>query len=316
MKLPFQDYLSEPVTVKRGLLPIEWLTVGYTAFTTILMLIFGSRMSGIPGMTALRAAALGTVVLGLLLSRRYANRFTHILRIAMQLGLLAFWYPDLYEVSRIFPNADHIFASLEQHFFGCQPAITFSENCTSKFLSECFYMGYLFYFPMIATVLVYYAFMRPDGFEKAATIILGSFFTYYIVFLFLPVAGPQYYFNAIGLDAARSGDFQNVGHWFNSNMEMLDPPGWKDGLFYKLLAMIRESERPVASFPSSHVGVSTIMMILALKTKSKGLITILIPLWVFLVCATIFIRAHYVVDIIAGFITAPIVYYFLNKLFK
>ena len=67
MKLPFQDYLSEPVTVKRGLLPIEWLTVGYTAFTTILMLIFVSRMSGIPGMTALRAAALGTVVLGLLL---------------------------------------------------------------------------------------------------------------------------------------------------------------------------------------------------------------------------------------------------------
>ena len=97
---------------------------------------------------------------------------------------------------------------------------------------------------------------------------------------------------------------------------MLDPPGWKDGLFYKLLAVVRESERPVASFPSSHVGVSLIVVILALKTRSKGLLAVLLPLWVFLVCATVFIRAHYVVDVIAGFLTAPVVYLLLNRVFK
>lgn len=311
-----KNTLLQPERVRKGLLPIEWLTVAYVAFTSILMLIFGSRMSDIGGMIALRAAALACVGVGFYCYKRTPSRFTLMLRVLFQVGLLAFWYPDLYGICRVFPNADHVFAGLEQQVFGCQPALLFSEVCTSKILSECFYMGYLFYFPMIAMVLVFYLFARYESFEKAATIVLGSFFAYYLVFLFLPVAGPQYYFNAIGIDAAYNGDFQPIGHWFNSNIEMLDPPGWKGGIFYKLLTIVRESERPVASFPSSHVGVSFIVVLLALKTRSKGLLAVLLPLWVFLVCATVFIRAHYVVDVFAGFLTAPVVYLMLNKVFE
>lgn len=297
-------------------MPIEWLTVGYVAITSILMLIFGSRMTDIGGMIALRAAALACVGIGFYCYKKTPSRLTLMLRVMLQVSLLAFWYPDLYGICRVFPNADYFFAGLEQQAFGCQPALLFSEFCPSKILSECFYMGYLFYFPMIAMVLVFYLFARFESFEKAATIVLGSFFAYYLVFLFLPVAGPQYYFNAIGLEAAYNGDFQPVGHWFNSNIEMLDPPGWKGGLFYKLLAIVRESERPVASFPSSHVGVSLIVVILAFKAHSKGLLAVLLPLWVFLVCATVYIRAHYLIDVLAGFVSAPIVYLVFNKVFR
>lgn len=301
---------------RKGLLPIEWLTVGYVAFSSIVMLIFGGRITDVSPMVLLRAGALALVCAGYLLYRKFPVRLTVMLRVGLQVALLAFWYPDLYGICRVFPNADYGFAVLEQNVFGCQPSLLFSEVCTSKFLSECFYMGYLFYFPMIALLLTYYFFARPAGFEKCATVILGAFFTYYLVFMFLPVAGPQYYFNAIGLDAAYAGDFHPVGDWFNSNIDMIEPPGWKDGFFYKTLAVVRESERPVASFPSSHVGVSTILMILAVKARSKGFLAVLTPLWLFLCCATVFIRAHYVVDVIAGFITAPLVYLLLNKLFR
>lgn len=312
-----KDYLLKSESPRQGLLPIEWLTVAYVAFTSIVMLIFGSRMTDIAGMVVLRAGALAVIGAGYLLYKKFPVRLTAMLRVGLLVALLAFWYPDLYGICKIFPNADYPFAVLEQNIFGCQPALLFSEVCTSKFLSECFYMGYFFYFPMIALVLIYYFFARPADFERCATIILGAFFTYYLVFMFLPVAGPQYYFNAIGLDAAYAGDFHPVGDWFGSNMDMLEPPGWKDGFFYKTLAVVRESgERPVASFPSSHVGVSTILMFMAVKARSKGLLTILTPLWIFLCCATIYIRAHYVVDVIAGFITAPLVYLLLYKLFK
>lgn len=300
----------------RELLTIEWLTVGYVAFTSLLMLLFMRHLHGAPQMILLRAGALIVVLSGYLLYRKYPARVTLLLRVSLQVGLLAFWYPDLYGICSVFPNADFAFAELEQNVFGCQPALLFSEVCTSKFLSECFYMGYLFYFPMIALLLTYFFFAKPDGFERCATIILGSFFAYYLVFIFLPVSGPQYYFNAIGLDSAYAGNFPPVGDWFSSNIDMLDPPGWKDGLFYRILAVVRENERPVASFPSSHVGVSTILMILAAKTRSKGLIAILAPLWIFLCFATVFIRAHYVVDVIAGFITAPVVYLIMQKLIK
>lgn len=314
MTFPLKDYLFAPVQPRKGLLPIDWLTVGYVAFTSVLMLIFGSRMSNLTGMIILRAAALCVVCLGWYFNTKFTLRGVHMLRIACVVGLLAFWYPDLYEVSRVFPNADHIFASLEQTVFGGQPALLFSQKCASPFLSECFYFGYIFYFPMIGILLVYFFFARHQDFERTATIILGAFFTYYLVFLFLPVAGPQYYFNAIGPDTAAAGSFPAVGMWFDTDTTMMDPPGWKDGLFYNILEIIRHSERPVASFPSSHVGISTIVMFFALKTRSKGLLSVLLPLWILLCCATVYIRAHYLIDVIAGFATAPLVYLILNKI--
>lgn len=313
MKLALKDLLLKTEPQYKGLLSIEWLTLGYVFVTSVLMLLFASRIENLGGMIILRTGALVLIMTGYTVYRRYPSKGTLFLRVAFQIAMLAFWYPDLYNFSRLFTNADHIIATLEQLVFGCQPAINFAENVTSHFLSECFYMGYLSYFPMIGILLMYYFFMRNKEFVPAATIVLGAFFTYYLVFLFVPVAGPQYYFHAIGLDAARAGEFAPVGLWFDNSLEMLDPPGWKDGLFYQALAVVRESERPVASFPSSHVGVSTIIMILAVRTRNKGLIGILFPLWVFLCCATIYIRAHYVVDIIAGFITAPTVLWLLSR---
>lgn len=313
MKFSVKDYLLKTPPEYKGLIAIEWLTLGYIAVTSILMLIFSSRIENLLGMIMLRGGAVALIFAGYSFYRKHPSRIAILMRVTFQIALLALWYPDIYQISSLFPNLDHKVALIEQIIFNGQPSITFSENLTSHFFSECFYMGYLFYFPMIGILLLFYFFMREREFVPAATVVLGAFFTYYLVFLFVPVAGPQYYFHAIGLDAARDGIFTPVGLWFNNSIDMLEPPGWKDGVFYQLLSVIRESERPVASFPSSHVGVSTIIMFLAFRTRNKGLISILLPLWIFLCCATVYIRAHYVIDVIAGFITAPIVFWLLTR---
>lgn len=313
LKALLKDLVARTEPEHKGLLPIEWLTLGYVTLTSVLMLLFGSGMNNLPWMVTLRGMAVGLVALGFYLYRRFPSKLAVLARVTFQIALLALWYPDLYQFSRLHHNLDHVVAALEQSIFACQPSILFSENFTSHFFSECFYMGYLFYFPMIGTLLLYYFFMRGYEFPRVSAVVLGAFFLYYIVFLFVPVAGPQYYFNAIGLEAARAGEFTPVGMWFDSSIEMMEPPGWKGGFFYQVLEVLRESERPVASFPSSHVGVSTIIMILALRTRCGWLIGILFPLWVFLCCATVYIRAHYVIDVAAGFITAPIVFWILSR---
>jgi len=63
-------------------------------------------------------------------------------------------------------------------------------------------------------------------------------------------------------------------------------------------------ERPTAAFPSSHVGISTLILILILKNRRYLLFSILFPIYLALVAATVYIQAHYVIDIIAGFTTA------------
>ena len=162
---------------------------------------------------------------------------------------------------------------------------------------------------MIIAVVLFYFFARYAEFHRAAFIVLTSFFIYYLIYIFIPVAGPQYYFPAIGLDDVALGNFHRVGDYFYHNPTLLPAPGDTHGLFYNLVEMSQQAgERPTAAFPSSHVGISTILMILAVRTRNRVLPLVLLPFYVLLCCATVYIQAHYLIDAIAGFISAFVVY--------
>ncbi len=150
--------------------------------------------------------------------------------------------------------------------------------------------------------------------SRVATCILLSFFLFYLIYIFLPVAGPQYYFRAVGIPEIMAGHFPSLGTYFSSHLEALAPPGWTDGLFYQLVAGAQEAgERPTAAFPSSHIGISTIVLILA-RRHAPRLLFLFLPLWALLCCATVYIRAHYLVDAIAGLISAPIILWLAEKI--
>ena len=108
---------------------------------------------------------------------------------------------------------------------------------------------------MILLVVLWYFLRRFDLFEKVAFVIVASFFLYYLFYIFVPVAGPQFYFPAIGFDNVEAG-----AH----NQELLPKPNYEKGFFYSLVEGSQQvGERPTAAFPSSHVGMSTILMIMA-----------------------------------------------------
>ena len=77
------------------------------------------------------------------------------------------------------------------------------------------------------------------------------------IYIFVPVAGPQFYFPAIGGDNVAQGIFPAIGDYFNHNQELLPGPGYEHGFFYNLVESSQQvGERPTAAFPSSHVGMS------------------------------------------------------------
>ena len=156
--------------------------------------------------------------------------------------------------------------------------------------------------------MIFYFLFRYKDFEKTAFILVASFFIYYLIYIFVPVAGPQYYFPAIGAEEVAAAHFPPVGDYFNYHTALQPSPGQEWGFFYRLVDASQEAgERPTAAFPSSHVGISTILLILAYKAK-KTLFLVLLPFYVLLCCATVYIQAHYLIDAIAGFITAFIIY--------
>lgn len=97
---------------------------------------------------------------------------------------------------------------------------------------------------------------------------------------------------------------------------MLPGPGYEHGFFYNLVEASQEvGERPTAAFPSSHVGISTIVMIMAWRVNRK-LAYILSPFYVLLCCATVYIQAHYLIDSLVGLITAFFVYQLATLMYK
>ena len=302
---------------RRGLLEVEWVIMGYLMLTLLLMLFTWTKLPDPEPMLWGRFRVVVSTLALWGVYRLVPCRFTMLCRVTLQLALLSWWYPDTFSLNRIFPNLDHHFAALEQSIFGCQPALEFANHWTHPVWSELMYLGYSSYFLLISIVVVYYFIWRYEEFHRTVFIILTSFFVYYVIFVALPVTGPQYYYLAAGLDNISQGVFPNVGDYFLTHDEMMKMPGYEDGWFYQIMVNAHSAgERPTAAFPSSHVGVTVILLLLAWRSKSRPLIWFVFTLFLLMCLATVYIRAHYVIDVFAGLLSAIIMYITLHYISK
>lgn len=292
-------------------LSIEWVTLVYTLFTSLIIVLLWSHMNNPFRLLEGRAMVLTAMGLIYLIYRARPNRYTLFLRYLFPLTLLGYWYPDTYEFCQCFPNLDHWFAKADLFLFGCQPSIAFQAWLPEKLWSELFHMGYFAYYPMIALTVLSPLFTDRKLFQPTAFIVLTAFFLYYTIYLFLPVAGPQYYFHAVGFELIQSGHFPEIGDYFRYHTELAPSPG-PDGFFHDLVETTQKSgERPTAAFPSSHVGMSTVLMFLLYRNR-RYLALLAFPFYFFLCCATVYIQAHYLIDVFGGLVTAVVFYYFCN----
>lgn len=300
----------------RGLLAVEWIAIAYLLFTVVIMAVEWDQLVNTEQMVKGRLQFLLVTLAVWGVYRLLPCPLTLFLRIAVQMVFLSWWYPDTYELNRMLPNLDHVFAGLEQQLFGCQPSLLFSQKVPWGWFSELMCMGYVSYFPLMSVLLVYYFFMRHHEFLLSAFVLLTSFFVFYVVFALLPVTGPQFYYLAVGTDNIAQGVLPNVGDWFLTHSERMAPPGWSGGVFHHLLDLAHDAgERPTAAFPSSHVGITTVVMLLAWRTRSRSLFFGMLPFFLLMCLSTVYIYAHYAIDAIAGFLTGLVFYFTLMPLY-
>ena len=297
-----------------GLLTVEWVILGYWVLTLLFVLFTYTKIQNPETLIWGRAKVLAVTAAMWAVYRMIPCRFTLLCRIGVQLALLSWWYPDTYELNKILPNLDHLFAGYEQQLFGCQPALLFPEAISNPVFSELMYLGYVSYFPLIVVVALFYFFWRYTEFNRAVFVILASFFIYYVIFIFLPVTGPQYYYGAAGLDNIAQGIFPNIHDYFATHDEPLPMPGYSHGFFYDCVANAHATgERPTAAFPSSHVGITTILLFLVWRAKNRILFFSILLFYVLMCMATVYIRAHYAIDVIGGWVSAVIFYVLLQS---
>lgn len=189
-------------------------------------------------------------------------------------------------------NIDYWFINLESSIFGFLPSNNFSIYISSSLFAESMYFGYFAYYLLIIVIpLVVYIKKGTVVARKTIFVIICSFLLYYLFFIFFPVSGPQFYFT--------------------------DLPQLPQGYFFgDVIRFIQNlGEAPTAAFPSSHVAMCLILIYIAYKEIPK-LWLWLLPIAILLIFSTVYIRAHYAIDVLAAFITAPLAYLTSIYVFK
>ncbi len=279
--------------IKNNLNIVDYTTLIYSATTLIWILIFYNQIQTPVAKILIRISIVGLIILIIKFDISKNNRISNFIRYFYPIIFLSYWYGETADFNSVlFTPFDDFLYRIDEYIFGYQPSLLFSENFSSKIFSEVINFGYFsYYFLNIITFLIIFFYNNKD-LKRAVFIITSSFFIYYWIFILFPVVGPQF--------------------WFPESLRYV-PDGYifREGV--KLVQLI--GEKPTGAFPSSHVGMTIIFLILTLQTSKKAFLFML-PISIILCFATVYIKAHYFIDVVFGIISGFFFFYISNFLYS
>lgn len=173
---------------------------------------------------------------------------------------------------------DTLLIAVDHAIFGVHPTV-WMERLISPTLSAILQFAYIsYYFIPLSLGIVLIARGRFGEFEEALFGILLCFYLSYIGYLLVPAIGPRF-----TLSHLQTGDLQ-LSPFIKSIQDTLN------GL----------EKNKADAFPSGHTAVSLISLYYAWKERENKLFALLIPAVTGLIISTVYLRYHYVIDVIAG----------------
>lgn len=174
-------------------------------------------------------------------------------------------------------DMDPVLIVMDRALFGNDPTVLL-EAMSTPWLSEIFQWVYAtFYFLPVGLGLVLYFGRSRAGFLEGFLAILLAFFTSYIGYFLVPAVGPAR--TLVGLQT-----FELEGVWAFT---------WIREVLFYLEGTMRDC------YPSGHVEVTLVTIWYAYRFRSK-VFRVILPLGTALIFSTVYLRYHYVVDLLAA----------------
>lgn len=209
--------------------------------------------------------------------------------------LVVFTYKQIYFLIGPIHNGrdyDRLLIAADRWLFGADPTVWLARFST-PWLTEALQIAYsLFYVFFIAVGLELYQKNSLRLFRQFSFAIVYGFFISYLGYFFLPAIGPRFTLHDFSqINADLPGLFLTpVLRRFLDFFESI-PPGVANSI------AMAKAQRDV--FPSGHVMMTLVSVALAFKYKAKIRYLVLV-LGMLLIFATVYLRYHYVIDILAG----------------
>ena len=266
----------------KALSPLDIATIFYILISALYICIGASKLQGISPHIFVRVSILALIGGLAYLYTICPNSFTSFFKNLYPLIFIGYFYTETSYLKNIFidTNLDAQITNLECYLWGCQPSLVFSQNMPQDWFAELMNICYFSYY-LITTVvcLAIYFKNRAESYESIFIVIV-SFYLYYIVFALIPVAGPQFFYG----------------------YSDIEPPYFFGKIMHYILLNVEE---PTGAFPSSHVGIALILSYVAFKHQ-RLVFYISLPFVIGICFATVYLKAHYLVDVIGAFISVPI----------
>ena len=207
------------------------------------------------------------------------NKFIQFLRYWYIIASLTFIYWSIGSlVHLIFPEfLDRYIVSLEEKIFGELPNI-WIQKLENPYLTELMQISYaVYWFTIPVGSAIFYFKKRYDIFEYMLFFVLITFFLSYLMFIFIPVAGPR---------------FMVMDQIYASYKGLLVTPF--------LRGFVESAGLRGGAFPSSHVAVAITVLFFVWKYYPRIAKRGFLPAVIGLTLATVYGQYHYLTDVVVG----------------
>ncbi|GBD98696.1 undecaprenyl pyrophosphate phosphatase [bacterium BMS3Abin07] len=261
--------------------PVDILSIAFILFLSAIVVVF-SRSVPKPGwLLALYFVLIMTVISLAMYDVKsdtwkpvtYLHAFLPVVLVSLifnSLGdIIPFVRPHYY---------DDLLIRIDYLMFGANPTI-WLERFIHPVLTDILQFAYISYYLIpLALGIVLIVRKRYKVFDEAVFGIVLCFYLSYIGYILVPAVGPRYsmvHLQTTGLDA----------NYFILSIQ-------------RLLNLLEHNKTD--AFPSGHTAIALMTVYYAWKSGEKGLNIFLIPLVCALMFSTVYLRYHYVIDVIAG----------------
>ncbi|HEX5400391.1 MAG TPA: phosphatase PAP2 family protein [Verrucomicrobiae bacterium] len=290
---------------------VDYATQIYVALVALIVLLgHNTRVHEWP--MILLAHGIGLILIHLLIqlhARHSANPLLDFLRCFYPILCYTVLYSETGMLNQMFHAGylDPHFLRLERRLFGWEPGLELMNRFPSLWLSEILYAAYFSYYLMIGGIGLALLLRNRRQFAHFVSVVSFVFYVCYLIYIFMPVVGPR----ILCRDIVTTPLPPDVVPAIAPDT----PDAVASGIFYQIMAWIyAHFETPGAAFPSSHVAIAICTAYFSFRYL-RPIRWVHLVLVALLCVATIYGHYHYVVDVVAGGLTAALLIPLGNRLF-
>ena len=271
--------------------PADIVTIGYQIF---IMITIGFHFFSVPFPGIL--LAYHVIIIAFLFWLPYAkpNKIVRWLRIYNPLIIIPTNFHELhYLVHNVNPvDFDDLLINIDYAIFGVHPTIWLEQFAHPAIIEYLQIVYATFYFLPLILVLILSKRKDPDNVNFFIYIIVLGFYLSYITYFLVPAIGPRF-----TLDHLQTNPVTGL---------------WLTKPIIDTLNFLEDIQRD--AFPSGHTEMTILTMIYAWRF-SKKYFWILSVIGSSMIISTVFLRYHYVIDVVAGALLAYFVYLMAEPLY-